>query len=31
LYWSWINSMKAEMMAAAVGGLKQQTEVAAVV
>ncbi len=31
LYWSWINSMKADMMAAVVKGLKQQTEVAAVV
>jgi len=31
LHWTWIDSMKAEMMAAAVNGLKQQTEVAAVV
>ena len=31
LYWSWIDSMKAEMLAAAVNGLKQQTEVAALV
>ena len=31
LYWSWIDSMKADMMAAVVKGLKQQTEVAAVV
>ena len=31
LYWSWINSMKADMMAAVVKGLKQHTEVAAVV
>ncbi len=31
LHWSWIDSMKAEMVGAAVNGLKQQTEVAAVV
>jgi len=31
LYWSWTDSMKAEMVGAAVNGLKQQTEVAAVV
>ena len=31
LYWSWIDSMKAEMVGAAVNGLKQQTEVSAVV
>lgn len=31
LYWSWIDSMKAEIVAAAVNGLKQQTEVAALV
>jgi len=31
LYWSWIDSMKAEMVGAAVNGLKQQTDVAAVV
>jgi len=31
LHWSWIDSMKAEMMAAAVTGLKQQTEIAALV
>ena len=31
LYWSWIDSMKADMMAAAVNGLKQQTEVTAIV
>jgi len=31
LYWSWIDSMKAEMVGAAVNGLKQHTEVAAVV
>ena len=31
LYWSWIDSMKAEMVGAAVNGLKQQTEVGAVV
>ena len=27
LHWSWIDSMKADMMAAAVNGLKQHTEV----
>lgn len=31
LYWVWIDSMKAEMAAAAVNGLKRQTEMAAVV
>lgn len=31
LHWTWIDSMKAEMIGAAVNGLKQQTEVAAVV
>jgi transposase len=31
VYWSWIDSMKAEMVGAAVNGLKQQTDVAAVV
>jgi len=31
LYWFWIDSMKAEMVRAAVNGLKQQTEVGAVV
>ena len=31
LHWSWIDSMKSEMVGAAVNGLKQQTEVAAVV
>ena len=31
LHWSWIDSMKTEMVGAAVNGLKQQTEVAAVV
>ena len=31
LHWSWIDSMKAEMMAAVVNGLKQQTKVAALV
>jgi len=31
LHWSWIDSMKAEMVGAAVNGLKQQTEVSAVV
>ena len=31
LHWSWIDSMKAEMVGAAVNGLKQQTEVAALV
>jgi transposase len=31
LHWSWIDSMKADMMAAAVNGLKQQSEVAALV
>ena len=31
LHWSWIDSMKAEMVGAAVNGLKQQTDVAAVV
>jgi hypothetical protein len=31
LHWSWIDSMKAEMVGAAVNGLKQRTEVAAVV
>jgi len=31
LYWSWIDSMKAEMVGAAVNGLKQNTEVGAVV
>ena len=31
VHWSWIESMKAEMVGAAVNGLKQQTEVAAVV
>ncbi|MAF51660.1 MAG: hypothetical protein CL694_01380 [Chloroflexi bacterium] len=31
LHWSWIDSMKAEMVGAAVNGLKQQTEVGAVV
>jgi len=31
LHWSWIDSMKAGMVGAAVNGLKQQTEVAAVV
>ncbi len=28
LRWTWIDSMKAEMVGAAVNGLKQQTEVA---
>ena len=31
LHWTWIDSMKAEVVGAAVNGLKQQTEVAAVV
>lgn len=31
LHWSWIDSMKAEMVGAAVNGLKQQTDVSAVV
>lgn len=31
LHWTWIDSMKAEAMAAAVNGLKQQTELAALV
>ena len=31
VHWSWIDSMKAEMVGAAVNGLKQQTDVAAVV
>ena len=31
LHWTWIDSMKAEMVGGAVNGLKQQTEVAAVV
>ncbi len=31
LHWTWINSMKTEMVGAAVNGLKQQTEVEAVV
>lgn len=31
LHWSWIDSMKAEMVGAAVNGLKQQTEVGALV
>jgi hypothetical protein len=31
LHWSWIDSMKAEMVGAAVNGLKQQTDVAAMV
>ncbi len=31
LHWTWIDSMKTEMVGAAVNGLKQQTEVAAVV
>ena len=31
LHWTWIDSMKAEMVGAAVNGLKQNTEVAAVV
>jgi len=31
LHWTWIDSMKAEMVGAAVNGLKQQTEVEAVV
>ncbi len=31
LYWTWITSMKAEMIKAVVKGLKQQTEVGAVV
>jgi len=31
LHWSWLDSMKAEMVGAAVNGLKQQTEVAALV
>ena len=31
LYWSWIDSMKTEMVGAAVKGLKQQTEVTAIV
>jgi transposase len=31
LHWSWLDSMKAEAVGAAVNGLKQQTEVAAVV
>ncbi len=31
LHWTWIDSMKGEMLAAAVNGLKQQTDVAAVV
>jgi transposase len=31
LHWSWIDSMKAEMVVAAVNGLKHQTEVAALV
>jgi len=31
VHWSWIDSMKAEMLGAAVNGLKQQTDVAAVV
>tara|TARA_Y100000310_G_scaffold216932_1_gene218017 strand:- start:21 stop:527 length:507 start_codon:yes stop_codon:yes gene_type:complete len=31
LHWAWIDSMKAEMVGAAVNGLKQQTEVAALV
>ena len=31
LYWSWIDSMRGDMTAAAVNGLKQQTEIAAVV
>ena len=31
LYWSWIDSMRRDMTAAAVNGLRQQTEIAAVV
>ena len=31
LHWTWMESMKAEMVGAAVNGLKQQTDVAAVV
>ena len=31
LHWTWIDSMKAEMVGAAVNGLKQLTEVAAIV
>jgi hypothetical protein len=31
LHWTWIDSMKAESVGAAVNGLNQQTEVAAVV
>ena len=31
LYWSWIDSMRGDMAAGAVNGLKQQTEIAAVV
>mgnify|MGYP001558790849 CR=1 FL=1 len=31
LYWTWIDSMKADMVAAAVNGLKQQTELGALV
>ena len=31
LHWTWIDSMKAEKIAAAVNGLKQQTKLAAVV
>ena len=31
LYWSWIDSMRGDMTAAAVNGLRQQTEIAAVV
>ncbi len=31
LHWSWIDSMKAEMVGAALNGLKHQTEVGAVV
>jgi len=31
LHWTWIDSMKAEMVGAAVNGLKQLTEIAAVV
>ena len=31
LYWSWIDSMKTEMVGAAINGLKQQTELETVV
>ena len=31
LHWTWMESMKADMVGAAVNGLKQQTDVAAVV